>query len=355
MSAALDMWVMDESPPPPRPGGAPHLPVMVARVVELLVPDPAAQGLLVDATVGAGGHAAALLAAAGPGVRLLGLDRDADALALAGRHLDAFGDRVTLVHDGYDRLTEHVATHAGALPVLGVLYDLGVSSMQLDRPERGFSFRTDAPLDMRMDASSGATAADLVNTLDVAELARVLATYGEERRARRIARAIERARPIMTTSVLAEVVTAAYPPAARHTGTHPATRTFQALRIAVNAELDRFSASLPQALRLVAPRPDPGAARAGDRGGRVAVLAYHSLEDRIAKATFADAAHGCICPPDLPVCGCGREAWLGLVTHGAEQAGADEVARNPRARSVRLRVAEVVAPAPDGPVAGEAG
>jgi len=354
MSAALDMWVMDVPAPSPRPG-EPHVPVMAARVVELLVPDPGARGVLVDATVGAGGHAAALLAATGPGVRVVGLDRDTDALALAEERLAPFGDRVTLVHDGYDRVAAHLAAAAAEQPLLGVLYDLGVSSMQLDRPERGFSFRTDAPLDMRMDASSGATAADLVNTLDAAQLTRILATYGEERRARRIVRAIERARPITTTTALAEVVTAAYPPAARHTGTHPATRTFQALRIAVNAELDRFSASLPQALRLVAPRPVPGAVRAGDRGGRVAVLAYHSLEDRIAKATFADAAHGCICPPDLPVCGCGREAWARLVTHGAEQAGPDEVAENPRARSVRLRVAEVVAPPPERPVAGEAG
>jgi 16S rRNA (cytosine1402-N4)-methyltransferase len=315
---------------------APHLPVLLDRLVaELAVPggEPA---VLVDATLGAAGHAAALLAASGPATHLVGFDRDPDALALARRRLVAYADRVTLVHAPFDELAEHVAPVAARVgPVLGVLYDLGVSSMQLDRPDRGFSFRAEAPLDMRMDPSTPTTAADLVNDLAVDELAEVLRRLGEERMAGRIARAIVAARPLTTTTELARVVEAAVPAAARRQPTHPATRTFQALRIAVNGELDRFRASLPQALEHAAPAP------AGDgRGGRVAVLSYHSLEDRIAKEVFAEAATGCICPPDLPVCGCGREPLVTLRTRGAERPDDDEVRRNPRARSARLRIAE---------------
>jgi 16S rRNA (cytosine1402-N4)-methyltransferase len=334
---------------------APHQPVLVDRVVELLAVRGAVgtsgpgQGpaVLVDATVGAGGHAAALLEASDEATVLVGIDRDPDALALAAERLAPFGDRVRLVHARYDALAAHVAPVLAEVgPLLGVLYDLGVSSMQLDRGERGFSFRADAPLDMRMDPTGGRTAADLVNTADEAELARVLRVYGEEPAARRVASAIAAARPLHTTGALAAVVAGALPAALRRraaaTGTHPATRTFQALRIAVNDELDAFRASLPQALELAPPAAASGSPRTAHRGGRVAVLAYHSLEDRVAKRVFADAARGCVCPPELPVCGCGRAPAARLLTRGAERPGQGEVARNPRARSARLRAVEVV-------------
>ena len=312
-----------------------HEPVMVDRVVELLAAPAATPGVLVDATVGAAGHAAAVLAASGEATTLVAFDRDPDALALAARRLAAYGDRVHLVHAGYDELEAHVAPIVARHgPLLGVLYDLGISSMQVDRAERGFSFRAAAPLDMRMDPEAPRTAADLVNTAGLDDLAGILRRFGEERYARRIARAIVRARPLATTTDLAEVVAAAVPTPQRHLATHPATRTFQALRIAVNDELDRFSASLPQALEMVTP---PAADR---RGGRVAILTYHSLEDRIAKQVLSDAATGCICPPDLPVCGCGRVPHVRLLTRGAERPVPDELARNPRARSAKLRAAE---------------
>jgi 16S rRNA (cytosine1402-N4)-methyltransferase len=324
-----------------------HEPVMLQRVVELLATSET--GVLVDATVGAGGHAAALLAASGPDVVLVGFDRDPDALALAADRLVRYEDRVVLVHDGFETLAERVRPIlADAGPLLGVLYDLGVSSMQLDQAARGFSFRGDGPLDMRMDPTRGRTAADLVDGLDAGELARLLREYGEERYARRIAAAIVAARPLDGTAALAEVVRRAVPSAAlrgRHGAIHPATRTFQALRIAVNAELDSVRASLPQALDLAPPAAETGSPRHPSRGGRVAVLAYHSLEDRIVKRVFADAARGCVCPPDLPVCACGREPIARALTRGAETPDAEEVAANPRARSARLRAVEVVGPA----------
>ena len=317
-----------------------HEPVLVDRITDLLAV-PAGPALLVDATIGAAGHAAALLAASGPDVHLLGFDRDPDALELAGRRLAAYGDRVHLVHAGYDELTDHVEPLRDAVgPLLAVLYDLGVSSMQLDQGARGFSFRVDAPLDMRMDPTSGQTAAELIASSDVDELTAVLRHYGEERFAGRIAAAMVRARPT-TTGELAAAVTDAVPARVRHTKPHPATRTFQALRIAVNAELDRFSASLPQALALVEPSVT-------DRGGRVAVLSYHSLEDRIAKRAFADAATGCVCPPDLPMCLCGRTPMVRLLTRGAERPTQAEIDRNPRARSAKLRVVEKIAAGEQG-------
>lgn len=313
-----------------------HEPVLVGPVTALLAV-PHGAGVLVDATVGVAGHAAALLAASGPGVHLVGFDRDPEALELAARRLAAYGQRVHLVHAGYEQLAALVAPVLSAAgPLLGVLYDLGVSSLQLDGAARGFSFRASGPLDMRMDPSAGATAADIVNATEQRELARMLRVYGEERYAPRIAAAIVRARPLTTTGQLAEVVSAAVPTPARHAGTHPATKTFQALRIVVNAELDRFGASLPQALETVAP------AAADKRGGRVAVLSYHSGEDRLAKRFFADAAVGCICPPQLPVCGCGRQPLVRLLTRGAQRPDDAEVRRNPRARSARLRAAEKV-------------
>lgn len=331
-----------------------HRPVLVDRVVELLAVrehDAAGPTVVVDCTVGAGGHAAALLAASRPDTSLVGFDRDPDALALAEERLAPYRDRVTLVHDAFDALAAHVEPVAARVgPVAGVLYDLGVSSLQLDRGARGFSFRADAPLDMRMDPTQDGTAADLCNRLDEGALADLIRRYGEERHARRIARAIVAARPLSTTADLARTVEGAVPARERRRGLHPATRTFQALRIAVNDELRRFSASLPQALDLAAPfsgggegsAPAPGVL---ERGGRVAVLAYHSLEDRIGKQVFAAAARGCICPPDLPVCGCGRAPAVVALTRGAERPSEAEVAANPRARSARLRaVARTAAP-----------
>ena len=350
------------SPDPDEGGTRSHEPVLVDRITELLAV-ATGPALLVDATIGAAGHAAALLAASGPDVHLLGFDRDPAALELAGRRLAAYGDRVHLVHAPYDELTEYVTPLlASAGPLRGVLYDLGVSSMQLDQGARGFSFRTDAPLDMRMDPTSGQTAAEFIASADVDELISVLRQFGEERFAGRIAAAMVRARP-STTGELAAAVTDAVPARVRHTKPHPATRTFQALRIAVNAELDRFGASLPQALALVEPPSDlSGGTQAAEggsalnggtqaaeggsairSGGRIAVLSYHSLEDRMAKRAFADAATGCICPPDLPMCLCGRNPLVRLLTRGAERPSQTEVERNPRARSAKLRAVEKIA------------
>jgi 16S rRNA (cytosine1402-N4)-methyltransferase len=317
---------------------------MVERVVELLRVDRG-PAVMVDATVGAGGHAAALLAASGPDVHVIGFDRDRGALAIARERLADFAERLTLVHAGYDELAIHVAPVAATRgPVLGVLYDLGLSSMQLDAPGRGFAFRTDEALDMRMDTEAeDPDAAALVNGLDESELVTVIRRFGEERHARRIAAAIVAARPVASTTQLADIVRAAVPGPARHGRIHPATRTFQALRIAVNAELDRFGASLPQALEMV----QPADAVPEGRGGRVGVLSYHSLEDRIAKRTFAAARGGCACPPGLPVCVCGRTPWVSDLTHGVERPSAQEIAVNARSRPAKLRVVEKTSSAPN--------
>jgi 16S rRNA (cytosine1402-N4)-methyltransferase len=296
-----------------------HVPVMVAEVVDALGPVP--PGVIVDATVGAGGHAAALLRAL-PEHTLLGLDRDDEALALAGERLAPFGDRVELRRANF----EAIGTVAG--PVSAVLFDLGVSSMQLDDPVRGFSYRGDGPLDMRADRRQTLTAADVVNGYDEIALARILARHGEERFARRIAKAIVAARPLTTTGQLADVVRDAIPAPARRRGGHPAKRTFQALRIEVNGELVTLGQSIDRALDLLVP------------GGRCAVLAYHSGEDRIVKERFAEAeTGGCVCPPQLP-CVCGAVPSVRLVWRGAHRPGQAELADNPRSESARLRVAE---------------
>ena len=291
-------------------------------------------GRYIDGTLGAGGHAAAILERSAPDGRLLGLDVDPTALALAAARLAPFGDRVMLVHANFADLAA-VASRAGFAPVEGVLLDLGVSSMQLDTGERGFSFQVDAPLDMRMDPSNALhpTAADLVNRLPERELADILFQYGEERGSRRIARRIvaERDRaPILTTGRLAALVQSAL--GGRAAGPqgriHPATRTFQALRIAVNRELEVLPQALAGSLDVLAP------------GGRLAVIAFHSLEDRIVKQFIAQEIKGCICPPEIPVCQCGGQPRLKAISRGAVQADAAEIAANPRARSARLRVAE---------------
>ncbi|HEX2274573.1 MAG TPA: 16S rRNA (cytosine(1402)-N(4))-methyltransferase RsmH [Acidimicrobiales bacterium] len=300
-----------------------HRPVMVAEVTELLGPVP--PGPVVDATVGAGGHARALLEAHAH-VDVVGLDQDADALSAAAAALRPFADRVVLRRARFDHMTM-ICEELGHRQVSGVLFDLGVSSPQLDRAERGFSYGTDGPLDMRMDRGQRLTAADVVNTYDEDALTRVLAAYGDERFARRIARAIVAARPLSRTTELAEVVRSAIPAPARRRGGHPARRTFQAIRIEVNRELEILPAAIDQAIDLLRPR------------GRCVVLAYHSGEDRIVKQRFAEAVTGgCVCPPGLP-CACGAEPRVRLLRRGSRPTAA-EVEANPRSESARLRAVE---------------
>jgi 16S rRNA (cytosine1402-N4)-methyltransferase len=306
-----------------------HVPVLLGRVLELLAPALTAPGaVVVDATLGMGGHAEALLVAH-PQARLIGIDRDTDALALATARLAPFGTRITLVHAVYDELPV-VLAELGLATVDGILFDLGVSSLQLDETDRGFSYAHDAPLDMRMDRTTGKTAADVINTYSAAEIAHVLRVYGEERFASRIANAIvqERSRqPLVSASRLAELVRDSIPAATRRTGGHPAKRTFQALRIEVNAEL----AALEQAV--------PAAVAAVRVGGRVVVLSYQSLEDRLVKQVFAAGAAS-TSPSELPVELPDHAPRLRLLTRGADQASAAEIAANPRAASVRLRAIE---------------
>ncbi len=311
-----------------------HVPVLVSRVTALLAPALAGPGaVLVDATLGRAGHARALLEAC-PGLLLIGIDADLAAIEAAHELLAPYADRVTLVHARYDEIPSIVAAlpipGPGPAQVMGLLFDLGVSSPQLDDPERGFAYAQDAPLDMRMDRTKDRTAADIVNSYPAAELARVLRDYGEERFARRIADAVvrERARtPITSTLRLSAIVKDAIPAATRRTGGNPAKRTFQALRIEVNDELGTLRRALPAALGVLAV------------GGRVVVLAYHSLEDRIVKRELvrlsADSA-----PPGLPVPAQAATAQFRLLTRGAERPDSEEVAGNPRAASARLRAAE---------------
>jgi 16S rRNA (cytosine1402-N4)-methyltransferase len=301
-----------------------HRPVMVDEVTALFETVPAS-GLVVDGTVGGGGHAAAILTAR-PDLNLLGIDRDSDALAAAAATLARFQERVLLVHDRFD----HMAVHVGDEMVAGVVLDLGVSSPQFDRPERGFSYRSDAPLDMRMDRTQTLTAAAVVNDYDEAELARLFAASGERRFARRIASRIVAARPLTTTGELTEVVRNAIPAATRRTGGHPARRVFQALRIEVNGELDVLPAALDAAIAVTAPR------------GRVVVLSYHSGEDRLVKERFVDASTGgCVCPPGMP-CVCGATPRVKLLNRGARKPSPAEIAANPRAEAARLRAVEIL-------------
>lgn len=304
--------------------GFAHVSVMLDEIVEVLseVPD----GIVVDATLGGAGHAAALLAAHG-GISILGLDRDEMALSAAGARLAEHGERVALRHTRFDGLAEAVQS-LGADRVSGALFDLGVSSPQLDLADRGFSFRNDGPLDMRMDRSQGRTAADLINTSDERALTGILQRNGDERHARRIARAIVAARPIATTRELADVVREAVPAATRRQPGHPARKTFQAIRIEINDELAMLEDALTQALDLLAPQ------------GRCAVLSYHSGEDRIVKHVFRDAAGEAPRPrPDLPPPP-GHEASVSLLWRGARRPSGAEVERNPRAEAARFRAVE---------------
>jgi len=308
---------------PPR-----HLPVMLAEIVELLTPALAGnEPVLVDCTLGLGGHAEALLRAC-PDAHLVGVDRDPRALALAGERLAPFAERITLVEAVYDELPE-VLDRLGRPRVQGILLDLGLSSLQIDDPERGFAYAYDAPLDMRM-GSQELTAAEVVNTYPKADLARILRTYGEERFADRIAGRIvaERARErFVTSGRLVRLLDDAVPAKSRRTGGHPAKRTFQALRIEVNGELAALESVLPDAVAALAV------------GGRIAVLAYHSLEDRLVKQLLAAGARD-RAPRDLPVVPPELSPELRLLTRGAQRPTAAEVAANPRAGSARLRAAE---------------
>jgi 16S rRNA (cytosine1402-N4)-methyltransferase len=301
-----------------------HLPVMLREVIELLAPVPA--GLVIDATVGGAGHAAALLEARSD-LSLLGIDRDEAAVAVARNRLARFGDRAEVAHGGFEDMAR-LARDYGSSNVTGVLMDLGVSSHQLDRPERGFSYRFDVPLDMRMDAKQTLTANDVVNNYDETALRDVIARFGEERFARRIAHEIVEARPLHTTGELVEAIKRAIPAPARRRGPHPARRTFQAIRMEVNQELPNLAEGLDESVHLVGP------------GGRILVLAYHSLEDRIVKRTFESwSGRDDDAPAKLPV-EQPRDALVRLVNRRPLRPSDEEIEANPRAESAKLRAAE---------------
>jgi 16S rRNA (cytosine1402-N4)-methyltransferase len=310
-----------------------HIPVLAEEVMSMLA--PASGSLQIDATLGGGGHTERILEATDPDGRLLGLDADGAAIArVAGRLRPRFGDRLVLRQANFRELAT-VAPAAGFGQVDGALFDLGLSSYQLADTERGFGFRAGGPLDMRFDTSRGVPAAELLATLDTDELTALFRRYGEEPRAARIARAIVEARrtaPVATAEELAALVGSVVPPNPRQPSrTHPATRVFQALRIAVNQELEALEAGLAAALDLLRP------------GGRLVVLSYHSLEDRIVKRFIAAERRGCVCPPELPVCVCGRDPRLRVLTRRSVTPTTAEIVANPRARSARLRAAERLA------------
>lgn len=301
----------------------PHTPVLYNEIIHAL--QPRRDGLYVDGTVGAGGHAAGILEASTPSGRLLGLDLDPQALELARLRLAPFDSRVILAHASYVTLLDEIH-RAGWHLVDGILLDLGLSSMQLDTPERGFSFQQDAPLDMRFDPAAPRTAADLVNHLSEQDLADIIFKFGEDRHSRRIAREIVRARPVYTTTQLANIVRRASRSGPGRID--PATRTFQALRIAVNRELEAVETVLPLAVQALKP------------GGKLAVISFHSLEDRIVKHFFRQESRDCICPPEQLLCTCGHTATLTEITRSPVSATEDEARQNPRARSAKLRVSE---------------
>lgn len=318
------MQIKDGKPQPS------HEPVMLDQVLQLLRPTPGAR--FMDLTVGAGGHAFAIASRLQPGGRLLGLDHDPVALALASQRLASFGSAIELQRANFTRAAD-LASAANMLPLQGILADLGVSSMQLDQPTRGFSFSSDGPLDMRMDPGLSESAQGLLSRLDEASLGALLRRYGEERQALRIARAIKASpQPLCTTRQLADLVERVAPRRAAAGGhrIHPATRTFQAIRIAVNGELDALEQLLEVLPSLLAP------------GGRAAIISFHSLEDRLVKRRLVRWSTGCTCPPDLPVCGCHGQAVVRLVCKKALRPEPEELRQNPRARSARLRVVEKI-------------
>lgn len=304
-----------------------HMPVLLQESVDLIAPRPG--GVYVDGTLGAGGHAAEILKRSAPDGVLIGLDQDSEAVERATAALAEYGRRAIIRQANY-RDMPGVVEDLGYEGVDGVLLDLGISWFHIRTPERGFSFLLDGPLDMRMDTSRPQTAADLVNNLSRDELARIIREYGEERRAGTIAKAIERARargPITRTVQLAEIVSGTFPPYPPRR-IHPATLTFQALRIAVNDELGALREGVSKIISLLKP------------GGRFAVISFHSLEDRVVKQAFAVLAKGCICPPKLPVCSCGKKPGLRILTNRPITAGPAELGKNPAARSAKLRAAE---------------
>mgnify|MGYP000887653337 CR=1 FL=1 len=302
---------------------APHVSVLYHQIITAL--QPVSSGFYVDATVGAGGHAWGILEKSSPHGQLLGLDVDPQALEIASQRLKTFGDRIHLRNSSYTELRTVLLT-LGWDHVDGIVIDLGVSSMQIDSPERGFSFQKDGPLDMRFDPSQPVSAADLVNRLSEDELADLIWRYGEERNSRRIARMIVQNRPFFSTLELANLIKKAS--GGRPTPIHAATRTFQALRIAVNRELDALENFLPQAVESLSV------------GGRLAVISFHSLEDRIVKQYFRQESRDCICPPSRPVCSCGHKATIIELTRHPITADENEISQNVRARSARLRIIE---------------
>jgi 16S rRNA (cytosine1402-N4)-methyltransferase len=303
--------------------GTPHQPVLYQPSIDALQPHDG--GRYVDATVGAGGHAFGILECSAPAGELLGMDRDENALSIASQRLHIFQNRFHLRHSSYVLMKTEV-NNLGWTSVDGILMDLGLSSMQLDTPERGFSFRTDNPLDMRFDPTSGISAADLINTYREEEISRILWEFGEEQKSRKIAAAIMRSRPITTTGQLAALVSRVY---GSHRGEHhPATRTFQAFRIAVNDELGSLQQTLPTAIDLLKP------------GGRLAIITFHSLEDRMVKQFFQRESKDCLCPPAQPICTCGHTASIQMVSRKPVNPSIEEIKGNPRARSAKLRIAE---------------
>ncbi|MFH1032465.1 MAG: 16S rRNA (cytosine(1402)-N(4))-methyltransferase RsmH [Chloroflexota bacterium] len=299
-----------------------HTPVMTGEVIKALSIKPG--GRYIDCTLGAGGHAAAILEHCSPGGKLLGIDADPQAIELARARLGSYSDSILLINDNFVNL-EAICYKYDFLPVHGILFDLGLASFQIDIPERGFSFQTSAPLDMRFSPTQKVTAADIVNTYAEAELAWLIKTYGEERLSRQIARRIIEERPIRTTLKLARIIEQVYVTRGK---IHPATRTFQALRIAVNEELDNLISALKQAINLLAFE------------GRLVVISYHSLEDRIVKQFMQREAKNCICPPGTPTCVCGHTARLKLINRKVIIPSLEEIQNNPRSRSAKLRTAE---------------
>jgi 16S rRNA (cytosine1402-N4)-methyltransferase len=303
----------------------PHQPVLYQEIILAICPK--SPGLYIDGTVGAGGHAWGILEASHPDGQLLGLDIDPQALALSRQRLSVYGSRVTLLQASYADLDEAMR-RMGWKSVQGIILDLGVSSMQLDTPERGFSFKNGGPLDMRFSPDQSISAAELVNGLPEQDLADLIWRYGEETQSRRIARAIVMSRPFTTTTQLADIISNI---SGSYRGKiHPATRTFQALRIAVNKELETIEEALPKALEALAPQ------------GRLAIIAFHSLEDRLVKQYFQRESQDCICPPEQPVCTCNHRATLKIISRHVIKASAEEIKINSRSRSARLRVAEKI-------------
>ncbi len=302
---------------------SPHIPVLYHEIINALA--PYSGGLYIDGTLGAGGHAMGILAASVPDGKLLGIDLDPQALVIANRHLSVFKDRVFVRQGTYVDMASFVK-EIGWLFVDGIILDLGVSSIQLDTKERGFSFLYDAPLDMRFGDQTSFNAADLVNSLAENDLANIIWKYGEEKYSRKIARIICQNRPINTTFELANLVKKAY--GNQYSQIHPATRTFQAIRIAVNQEMQAIESVVPQAIRLLKP------------GGKLAIIAFHSLEDRIVKSIFRTESKDCICPPNQPICTCNHIKSIKEVNRKPIEASSEEITNNPRARSAKLRIAE---------------